>query len=104
MNLIGRLKFLAQTSASPYFGPSVGGAGARSTLVGDFQMREIEMLDARELDEAFSLDTHGFELRTLPEVGDLYDRDVIAERHEPQCRELVASVTGAARVHIFDHT
>lgn len=100
----GRLKFLSDSSAPPYFAPSVGGRDAQSTLVGDFEMREIDFVDAREIDEDFSLDTHGFELRSLPEVGDLYDRENVAARHEPQCRDLVASATGANRVHIFDHT
>ncbi|NIW25585.1 MAG: methyltransferase, partial [Gammaproteobacteria bacterium] len=100
----GRLKFLAETSAPPYFAPSTGGSDARSTLVGDFEMRDVEIIDARALDEVFSLDTHGFELRTLPEAGDLYNQDDITQRHEPQCRELVTSATGASRVHIFDHT
>ena len=100
----GRLKFLSVSSALPYFAPSVGGRDAQSTLVGDFEMREIELVDAREIDEEFSLDTHGFELHSLPAVGDLYDRDVVADLHESQCRELVASATGAARVHVFDHT
>lgn len=100
----GRLKFLAASSAPPYFGPSEGGADARSTLVGDFEMRDVEILDGRALDEAFSLDTHGFELTTLSEAGDLYSQKDIELRHEPQCRELVASVTGASRVHVFDHT
>lgn len=100
----GRLKFLAESSAAPYFAPSVGGPDAKSTLVGDFEMRDVEILDARALDEDFSLDIHGFELRTLPEAGDLYSQDDVERRHEPQCRDLVASVTGASRVHIFDHT
>ncbi len=100
----GRLKFLAESSAPPYFGPSEGGADARSTLVGDFEMRDVEILDGRSLDETFSLDAQGFELRTISEAGDLYDQIDVEQRHEPQCRELVASVTGASRVHIFDHT
>ena len=100
----GHLKFLAQTSAPPYFAPSVGGADAQSTLIGDFEMRDVEILDGRELDEAFTLDAHGFELRSLTEVGDLYDPEIISDQHDPQCRELVASVTGASGVHIFDHT
>jgi len=100
----GCLKFLAPTSAPPYFGPSVGGADARSTLVGDFEMRDVDILDGRELGEAFDLDVHGFELRALSEVGDLYDPEVIASRHEPQCRALITSVMGAADVHVFDHT
>jgi hypothetical protein len=100
----GQLKFLAETSAPPYFAPSVGGSDAQSTLVGDFEMCDVEILDARALDEDFSLDTHGFELRTVSEVGDLYDPEVVSSKHEPQCRELVTAVTGASRVDIFDHT
>lgn len=100
----GRLKFLADESAPPYFGPSKGGADARSTLVGDFKMRDVEIHDGRKLNEDFSLDAHGFELRSLDAVGDLYDADTVADRHEPQCRELVASATNATRVHVFDHT
>ena len=100
----GRLKFLSETSASPYFAPSTGGSDARSTLVGDIEMSDVDILDARALDEDFDLDTHGFELRSLDDAGDLYSQDDIERRHEPQCRELVTALTGASRVHIFDHT
>ena len=100
----GRLKFLAATSAPPYFAPSKGGADARSTLVGDFEMHDVEILDARALDEKFSLDTQGFELRSVSDAGDLYSQTDVQQRHEPQCRELVASATGASSVYIFDHT
>jgi len=102
--VLGHLKFLAPNSSPPIFGPSTGGAAARSTLVGDYDDHAVEISDGREMAETFDLDTHGFALVTLPPVGDLYDRDVIASRHDVQCRQLVAAVTGAHRTEIFDHT
>lgn len=72
--------------------------------MGDYELHEVDILDGRELDEVFSLDTHGFELRPLAEVGDLYEPETISHRHDPQCRELIASATGAVRAHVFDHT
>lgn len=82
----------------------MGGANAHSTLRGDYETHEIEMLDGRELGETFDLDTHGFELRAVPQVGDLYDPAVVEGHHDPQCCELVRSATGAVRAHVFDHT
>jgi len=78
--LLGHLKFLAPDSAPPIFGPSSGGAAARSTLVGDYEDRAVEIADGRKAAEAFDLDTHGFALATLPPVGDLYD-DTTLSRH-----------------------
>jgi len=104
LEMRGELKFLAPSSSRPVFGPSVGGADARSTLRGDYESHEVEIVDARSLDESFSLDVHGFELHKLATVGNLYDETIVAERHDAQCRDLVTAATGASRVHIFDHT
>jgi hypothetical protein len=104
MSVLGSLRFLAPESRKPVFDPSTGGAAAHSTLIGDYEDRSVEVLDGRSLEEAFDLDAHGFELRRLAPVGDLYDREVVATSHDAQCRALVTEATGASRVEIFDHT
>lgn len=104
MTVLGNLRFLAPESRKPVFGPSTGGAAAHSTLIGDYEDRAVEVFDGRRLDETFDLDVHGFELCRLAPVGDLYDREVVATRHDAQGRALVTEVTGASRVEIFDHT
>ncbi len=104
MTVLASLRFLAPDSREPVFGPSTGGAAAHSTLIGDYEDRAVEVLDGRGLDETFDLDVHGFALRRLAPVGDLYDRDIVATRHDAQCRALVTEATAAERVEIFDHT
>jgi hypothetical protein len=104
MTVRASLKFLAANTVKPVFGPSTGGAAAHSTLIGDYEDHAVDILDGRCLGEAFELDTHGFELRSLAPVGDLYDREVAAQKHDPQCIELVRETTGGGRVEIFDHT
>ena len=104
MSVFGSLRFLAPESRQPVFGPSTGGAAAHSTLIGDYEDRAVEVLDGRGLDDTFDLDVHGFEIRRLAPVGNLYDSDIVATSHDAQCRALVAEATGAERVEIFDHT
>ena len=104
MNVHAPLRFLAAHTVRPVFGPSTGGAAAQSTLIGDFEDRVVEILDGRCLDERFDLDTQGFALHSLAPAGNLYDRSVIAQIHDAQCRQLVTEATGAGRVEIFDHT
>ncbi len=52
-----------------------------------------------------TLDTQGFELHTRPTaVRNFYDEDEVLDVYYPEVRELLTEVTGASKVHIFDHT
>jgi len=66
--------------------------------------RTVAVHDARELDAAPTLDDRGFMLAThRTSVADLYDDDTIRSAYYPEMEDVVARVTGAARVLAFDH-
>jgi len=98
------IKFLAPGSDTPIYRASVGGAEARLDLAGNYEEREVEILDGRTLGEAPELDTHGFALANFGDgTPDLHAADRLV-RHDAECRRLVLAATGAVRAHVFDHT
>lgn len=66
---------------------------------------EMTISDAREQAEQFRLDVHGFELQSLqlPPINFL-NSDSVTSLYYPPMAELAGQCTGAARIHIFDHT
>jgi hypothetical protein len=76
-----------------------------SKWAGRYEDRKVEIRDARNADTAFELDTAGFAITPQTSaVGDFYDDAQITEIYEPEMVTLLQGLTGAARVHIFDHT
>ena len=60
--------------------------------------------DGRELAEEPTLDTAGIALvRHRTQVADLYDSPTIREHYYCEMEQLVKRMTGAVRVHAFDH-
>ena len=101
----GTLTFLAENSSAPIYRPSTGGAEARLDVSGDYEGREVEILNGRDLPEALSLDQQGFQLvQHKSAVTDIYDMDERTQLYDAECCELVTTATGAARTHVFDHT
>jgi len=101
----GTLTFLAATSPPPVYRASVGGAEARLDISGEYEDLELSVLDARLVDEAFTLDEQGFQLVThRTSVTDLFDTEQRESTYERECRDLVMAATGASRAHCFDHT
>ncbi|MEI9991807.1 MAG: CmcJ/NvfI family oxidoreductase [Rhizomicrobium sp.] len=67
--------------------------------------RVVPVADARPLRATLSLDTAGFELADQPtRVKDFLDPDELRSVYYPETEALIAARSGAARVHIFDHT
>ena len=66
---------------------------------------EVSIFDAREWPEPISLDVHGFELQRdpLPPI-DFLDDDCVRRVYYPAMEKIATRCTGAARIHIFDHT
>ncbi len=61
--------------------------------------------DARGREAEFSLDKNGFQFVRWPSVEkDFTDDNVIKEKYYPEVERILKEVTGAKRVHIFDHT
>lgn len=72
---------------------------------GAFRDEPVRVHNGRLADPAPSLEREGFEL--LPHVsgvGDFYDEDRITGGHYPEIVRFLMQTTGAADVHIFDHT
>jgi len=101
----GRLKYLAGAGdAPPVYVASVGGGDA-TRHEGDYVMQTVAIRNGRLREKEFSLDREGFRLVVQPTaVADFYDDGAIAAVYEPEVKALVARLTGAARVEIFDHT
>ncbi len=104
----GRLRYLAPGEQHPVYYASVGGEGARLDMHGLFEQVAVAVHDARRHaggGERFSLDVHGFERHTAPSaVDDFYDPGELPRVYEPELCRLVARVSGARRVVVFDHT
>ncbi|HEY0107575.1 MAG TPA: CmcJ/NvfI family oxidoreductase [Rhizomicrobium sp.] len=65
----------------------------------------VAIADARPLRAGLSLDTSGFLLADHPiAMKDFLDEDEVRAVYYPQAAALIARHSGAARVHIFDHT
>lgn len=65
----------------------------------------VDIADGRPLRGAFALDVQGFELLHSPTLADdLYDDEALEAIYRPEIEQLVQSVTGAAKVLVFDHT
>lgn len=97
------LSYLARMSEKPayYLYPPPEGTSWRNTR-GD--RRTVTIADARDLDPPPSLDREGCALARLETaVEDLYDAGAVRERYYPEVEDLVRRVSGAARVHAFDH-
>lgn len=72
---------------------------------GEFADRTVPIRDARPLIPTLSLDREGFQLvRHDSRVRDFYDEAELERVYYPEVEALVKRVTGAVRVHIFDHT
>lgn len=99
-----RLNYLAETAGDTALYPSEAGA-ATTRYAGRHEAVEVAIGDARQADEAFALDVHGFEL--VPHataVTDFLDEAAVRDVYEAEIAALVGRVTGAREVHVFDHT
>ena len=75
----------------------------RST--GDPEPHRMMIYDARPVAARLSLDSEGLALfEHHSAVRDFYDEDELRRIYYPEAERLVAEVTGANRVLVFDHT
>ncbi len=84
-----------------YHASRAGGAAADHD--GQYDMREVTIHDGRG--RVFDLDGAGFML--VPHVSamtDFHDDAALASVYEAEAKALVAQITGARRVEVFDHT
>ncbi len=98
------LNYLVRTGEKPVnetYGDGPGGLMRRTSGTLDRQI--VPIRNGRG--QAFNLDAQGFELVAHDtRVGDFFDPDELARVYYPEMEALIAARSGAARVHIFDHT
>jgi hypothetical protein len=97
------LQYLAASDGGDavYHASRAGGAAADHD--GRYDRREVTICDGRGRD--FDLDGAGFML--VPHVSamtDFHDDDALEAVYDAEAKSLVARVTGARRVEVFDHT
>jgi hypothetical protein len=98
------LTFIAPTTTKPRVLMSANHAEANRRN-GDFWSVPVEIADARSSAEPPTLDGEGFALVKHPTgVVDFYDSAAVEQVYYVEIAELLRRVTGAAEVHVFDHT
>ena len=98
------LTFIAPATTKPRVLMSANQAEA-NTRTGDFRPLPVAVADARRSSASPILDREGFPLekhRTL--VADFYDPAAVEQVERAEIAELLKLATGAAEVHVFDHT
>ena len=110
MSVQTEVEYLAERSERPVYHASSAGRDARHEIDQPMRRVTVEVADARRRgDEGpareFGQHPSGFDLFEFPtSFGDYLDAERVAAVYEPELVEFVKRVTGAYRVHPFDHT
>ncbi|MBT4672739.1 MAG: methyltransferase [Rhodospirillaceae bacterium] len=83
------------------------GAGnmGRRAMGGKREGQTVTMADGRAIRAEFALDVQGFEFVDHDtKMVDFFDEDELRQVYYPEVEALIKKVSGAHRVHIFDHT
>jgi hypothetical protein len=103
-NVSGVLHYLVPMGEKPFilaYEPEPG--VAQTNMV--YERRGVTIHDVRPTAGTLSLDREGFRLVAQPsEVRDFHDEDELRRTYYPETERLVAELSGADRIVIFDHT
>ena len=98
------LNYLAPTRERPRtytFDPPAG--ARRTTIIND--PHEVPIINARRVIVDPTLDEEGFSLvHHISAVRNFYDDEEVKRTYYPEAEALLKTLTGADRVHVFDHT
>jgi hypothetical protein len=99
-----KVNYLADLEVKPVtYNPPQGTGVPRR--VGNYGFFPVRIQDARPIAARLSVDEHGFALtRHDTRVRDFYDEDEVKRIYYPEMEALVARLTGARKVVVFDHT
>lgn len=98
------LNYSVDTGVKP-LDESYGPGNVHSRKLGAIDPRRVRIRNGRPLAGQLALSRNGFVLvEHATQVADFLDRPQIAERYYPEVQALVAQVSGARRVVVFDHT
>jgi hypothetical protein len=104
------VEFLAKRTARPVYFASSAGRDAHYTVDQEMVTVTVDVEDARgrtegDAEREYGQHPSGFDLLELPtRVDDFLDRRQIEALYEPEVTAFLREVTGARRVHFFDHT
>jgi hypothetical protein len=71
---------------------------------GSYESRALPIRDGRQIGQELSLDEQGFTLvQHRSAVTDFYDQDEVRRVYYPEAQQLLAEITGAFKVVVFDH-
>ena len=103
-DVCGALTFIVPQETKPCF-ESAALTGGEPRVHFETETRRVEVRDMRRVAGRLSLDHQGFLLvHHETAVADLYDDEAIAGVYDHELEALLADVTGADRVAVFDHT
>lgn len=98
------LGYVVDTGIKPVVSSSGPGARLRQRL-GNYETHRVKVWDGRPRAGKLSIDREGFELvGHSTAVTDFHDDEQISSIYDPEMERLVAAVSGARRVVVFDHT
>jgi len=99
------VRYLIPTGSKPIYIASQGGADAALNIGAEFEDRDVDIHNARELENATSLDREGFELHAhATGIEDFYKIEQVQASYDREIIALVLSATGAEDAMVFDHT
>lgn len=108
--LTAAVQYIVDAEQRPIYYASSPGRLASSTLNRDLATHDVEIHDARDVGtdfgaEEMGLSEIGFKLiKHRSAVSNFLDGDEIGGTYEDEVEVILKSLTGASRVHIFDHT
>jgi len=93
------------TGVKPVNETFAAGDMRRQQRGGQRQGQTVTMADGRAVRGDFALDLQGFEfVDHATKMADFFDADELKTVYYPEVEALIKQVSGARRVHIFDHT
>lgn len=82
-----------------------GRDGLERRYTGKYEQHRVPIRDGRPAKSAFDLEVNGFSfVDHTTRMDDFFNPGELADRYHAEMRALIASVSGAKRVHVFDHT
>jgi hypothetical protein len=98
------LNYLVRTDAKPV-SETYGKSGLERRYTGRFEKHVVAIANGRPQRASFGVDSNGFALVDHPtKMADFFDKDELRSVYYREMEALIESVTGARRVHVFDHT
>lgn len=105
MSIRAQLRYCIDTGDKPVTETTGPGGRLRRRSGGQDDLQTVEIHDARAQPGPRSIDREGFELVIAPTaMVDFWDEHELRRIYYPETEALVARVSGAARIVVFDHT